>query len=62
MLRPFPKTSRLLETHPASQSVDTKGAFYRAQRAGDEVDQSFPSKAKIVKGSAAPQVTSWHAH
>jgi len=40
------------ETHPISQSVDTKGAFYRAQRASDEVDQSFPSKAKFVNSSA----------
>jgi len=40
------------ETHPASQSVDTKGDFYRAQGARDEVDQSFPSKAKSVNSSA----------
>jgi hypothetical protein len=41
------------ETHPAYQSVDTKGAFYRAQGARDEVDQSFPSKAKFVNSSAS---------
>jgi hypothetical protein len=40
------------ETHPASQIMNTKGAFYRAQGARDEGDQSFPSKAKFVNSSA----------